>query len=243
MARTAATRRRPSTGPGRRGGKRPTPKLPKESPEKLTARAAEILRRLHTTYPGANCALHHRDPLELLVATILSAQCTDTRVNIVTRTLFEKYKTAADYAAARPGVLEREIHSTGFFRNKAKSIRGACARIAEVYGGEVPRTMDDLLTLPGVARKTANVVLGTAFGIADGIVVDTHVSRLSQRLGLSREYDPEKIERDLQARFPREEWIYAAHALIWHGRMVCAAQRPACDRCPLASVCPSAGKV
>ncbi|MCI0342025.1 MAG: endonuclease III [Planctomycetales bacterium] len=228
-------------GRGEKKGSR-VPRIPREPPEKLAARAAEILRRLHATYPGANCALTHRSPLELLVATILSAQCTDTRVNIVTKGLFEKYRTARAYAAARPGVLEREIHSTGFFRNKAKSIRGAGARIAEVYAGDVPRTMDELLTLPGVARKTANVVLGTAFGIADGVVVDTHVSRLSQRLGLSREHDPEKIERDLQRLLPRGEWIYVAHALIWHGRMVCAAQRPACERCPLADVCPSAGK-
>jgi len=183
--------------------------------------------------------LVHADPLQLLVATILSAQCTDERVNQVTPNLFRKFKTAKDFAASRPGELEALIRSTGFFNNKAKNIRGACARIAQDFGGKVPDTMDALLTLPGVARKTANVVLGTAFGKNEGIVVDTHVHRLSRRLGLTSQDDPEKIERDLVELFPRDAWTYVAHALIHHGRQVCKARKPECGRCSMNSFCPA----
>ena len=206
-------------------------------------RAWHLLRLLRKEYPAARCSLDHNSPLELLVATILSAQCTDERVNAVTAGLFRKYRTWEDYASAPEGELEREIHSTGFFRNKAKSIRGACRQIGERHGGAVPRTMDELLALPGVARKTANVVLGNAYQIPSGVVVDTHVSRLSDRLGLSRERTPEKIERDLTALVPRADWIAFPHLLIAHGRKVCKSRNPACGECVLASLCPSAGIV
>ena len=200
-----------------------------------------IVAELHRLYPEAQTALLHADPLQLLVATILSAQSTDERVNMVTRPLFGKYRTAADYAAADPAVFEREIHSTGFFRNKTKSVLGAARRLVEAYGGRVPETMEDLLTLPGVARKTANVVLGSAFGKAVGVVVDTHVQRLSFRLGLTLETDPVKIERELMARVPREEWIFLSHGLILHGRAVCVARRPRCSACALLRWCPRNG--
>jgi len=206
-------------------------------------RAREIARRLGSVYPGAHCALHHSSALELLVATILSAQCTDERVNRVTPELFRKYRTAEDYARADQATLEQEVRSTGFFRNKAKSIRGAAAALVRDHGGEVPQTMDELLKLPGVARKTANVVLGTWFRKAAGVVVDTHVRRLSQRLGLTRQEDPPKIEQDLMKILPPEEWIMFAHRLIWHGRRICGARSPRCEECALASCCPSAGKL
>jgi endonuclease-3 len=177
------------------------------------------------------------------VATILSAQCTDTRVNRITPALFGKYRTARDYAGADPGVFEREIRSAGFFRHKTRSILGAAKVLDEKYGGRGPSTMEDLLQLPGVARKTANVVLGVAFGKAEGIVVDTHVRRISRRLGLTREDDPGKIERDLMGLLPREEWIDFAHRLIWHGRRTCAARNPRCGACALAPLCPSAGRI
>jgi endonuclease-3 len=186
------------------------------------------------------CALDHRSPFELLVATILSAQCTDERVNQVTPALFARYPTPAAMAKADPADLEDLIRSTGFFRNKARSLLGAAQRLTAAYGGEVPRTMDDLLTLPGVARKTANVVLGTAFGLATGVVVDTHVSRLAGRLGLSAQKDPPKIERDLMALLPEDRWIAFSHQLIWHGRKVCQARTPRCGECTLAPLCPSA---
>jgi endonuclease-3 len=202
-------------------------------------RETEILRRLKKEYPDPECALLHENPLQLLVATILSAQCTDARVNMVTPTLFQRYRTARDYAASPPGVLEDEIRSTGFFNNKAKSIRGASARIASEFGGRVPETMDELLTLPGVARKTANVVLGTAFGKNEGVVVDTHVHRVSRRLGLTKEDLPAKIERDLMERVPKADWTWFGHALIHHGRRVCKARRPECERCVLNDLCPS----
>jgi endonuclease-3 len=202
-------------------------------------RCREIDARLEQEYPGATCALTHADPLQLLIATILSAQCTDERVNQVTPALFRRFPHAEEYLAVPQETLEGEIRSTGFFRNKAKSIRGACQRIVEVYGGEVPRTMDALLTLPGVARKTANVVLGTAFGIAEGIAVDTHVRRLSRRLGLTQHDDPEKIERDLIAMLPRDRWTGFSHRLILHGRQVCHARKPACERCTLNDLCPT----
>lgn len=216
----------------------PTPELtPDASAE---ARIGEILRRLHQAHPDATCALEHRNPLELLVATVLSAQCTDERVNKVTPDLFARYPTAADFAGADRSELEEMVRSTGFFRNKAKNIQEACTRIVHEYGGDVPADMDELLTLPGVARKTANVVLGTAFGIADGVVVDTHVKRLSNRLGLTAQSDPEKIEKDLMALVPRDAWIDVSHLLIFHGRRVCTARKPDCVNCVLRTLCPSA---
>lgn len=201
-------------------------------------RALRILRGLKKLFPEAPCALGYSNPLELLVATVLSAQCTDTRVNIVTRDLFRKYRTAADYAASPPGVLEDEIRSTGFFKNKARAIRGLAGAIAEEHGGEVPASMEALVALPGVGRKTANVVLGEGFGIASGIVVDTHVHRLSRRLGLTAEDDPVKIEKDLIALFPRKEWIDLGMRLILHGRGLCTARKPKCAECPLLADCP-----
>jgi endonuclease-3 len=203
-------------------------------------RVGRLIGLLKKEYPEARCGLDHTSPLELLVATILSAQCTDERVNIVTADLFRKYRTWEDYASASTSELERDIRSTGFFRNKAKSIQGACRRIGEQHGGRVPDSMDELLTLPGVARKTANVVLGNAYHIASGVVVDTHVSRLSERLGLSREKTAEKIERELLALVPRTDWIAFSHLLIAHGRKVCKARAPLCGECVLAKLCPSA---
>jgi endonuclease-3 len=202
-------------------------------------RCREIDRRLEEAFPSATCALSHADPLELLIATILSAQCTDERVNQVTPALFRKYPGAEAYLAVPQETLEEDIRSTGFFRNKAKSIRGACQRIVEEFGGEVPRTMAKLITLPGVARKTANVVLGTAFGLAEGIAVDTHVRRLSRRLGLTDHDQPEKIEIDLMTHLPRARWTGFSHRLILHGRQVCHARKPECPRCALSDVCPT----
>lgn len=199
-----------------------------------------ILQRLHEAYPDAECALHHRNAFELLVATILSAQCTDERVNLVTPALFARFPTPAAMAGADREELEGLIRSTGFYRNKAKNIQTAAQRIVSVYGGEVPATMDELLTLAGVARKTANVVLGVIYGIADGIVVDTHVKRLSNRLGLTTHDAPEKIERDLQQLTPPDEWINLSHLLIFHGRQVCDARKPLCANCCLNDLCPSA---
>jgi len=198
-----------------------------------------IVAALKKAYPDAHCSLDHANPLELLVATILSAQCTDERVNVVTAELFRKYRSAEDYAAAPAEELERDIHSTGFFRNKAKAIRGACEIIVGRYGGRVPETMEELLELPGVARKTANVVLGNAYGIASGVVVDTHVSRVSQRLGLTEHAQPEKIERDLAELIPRKDWILFPHLLIAHGRAVCKARTPLCESCLLLPLCPT----
>jgi endonuclease-3 len=206
-------------------------------------RVKKIIRTLARVYGEAHCALVHHNALELLVATILSAQCTDHRVNIVTASLFKKYRSAKEFAQADLRVLEQDIRSTGFFRNKAKNIQGAARRIVEKHGGEVPSTMEDLLELPGVARKTANVVLGTWFGKAAGIVVDTHVHRISRRLQLTREDDPKKIEQDLMKLLPMEEWINFSHRLIWHGRRICAARKPKCGECPIAGECPSAGKI
>ncbi|MEO6333499.1 MAG: endonuclease III [Pyrinomonadaceae bacterium] len=203
------------------------------------ARTLAIIKRLKKAYPTAHCALNHSNAFELLVATILSAQCTDERVNIVTSTLFRKYRGPGDFAAVAQEELERDIHSTGFFRNKAKSIRAASQRILDEFGGEVPRTMVEILSLAGVARKTANVVLGNAFGIKSGVVVDTHVSRLSQRLGLTQETTPEKIELDLQALVPKKHWVIFSHWLIFHGRQICQARRPKCRQCVLADICPS----
>lgn len=204
-------------------------------------RTAEIIKRFKKAYPDAHCALVHTNAFELLIATILSAQCTDVRVNIVTAELFRKYRGPADFLNVAQTELEKDIHSTGFFRNKAKNIQAACKRIIEVYGGSVPQTMEDLLTLGGVARKTANVVMGNAFGIASGVVVDTHVSRLSQRLGLSKEKTPEKIERDLEKLVPQNNWVMFPHWMIYHGRQVCDARKPKCDECTLAEICPKIG--
>jgi endonuclease-3 len=217
--------------------------MPRESKAARNERAGKIIAILEREYPEAGTRLAHADPLQLLIGTILAAQCTDNRVNIVTRDLFKKYKTAADWAAVPQATLQREIRSTGFFRNKAKSIRLATARIVEAYGGRVPDTMDDLLTLQGVARKTANVVLGSAFGKNDGIVVDTHMIRLAGRLGLTKQKDPVKIERDLMAIVPREKWTSFAHQILHHGRAVCAARKPKCPICQLNKLCPSAFKV
>jgi endonuclease-3 len=205
-------------------------------------RVRAILDGLDRAYPEANCELHHASPFQLLIATILSAQCTDQRVNMVTPDLFAKYPSPADFAAADPRELEESIRSTGFFRNKTKSIIGASKKIVEEFGGSVPHSMDELLTLPGVARKTGNVVLGTAFSIADGIVVDTHVQRLANRLGLTKHSDPKKIEKDLMAIIPRDHWIGFSHQLIWHGRRVCRARNPLCVQCNLVDLCHSKDK-
>jgi endonuclease-3 len=210
-----------------------------ESLAQRKRRTRTLIARLERAYPDAKCALDHHNPLELLVATILSAQSTDARVNIVTPTLFAKYRTAEAYAAADPKVLEEEIHSTGFFRNKTRSILGMAQALVERHQGRVPETMDALLQLPGVGRKTANVVLGNAFGKNEGVVVDTHVQRLSGLLKLSREQTPEKIERDLMTLVPREQWTLFSHLLILHGRRVCIARRPKCEACVVNRWCPS----
>jgi endonuclease-3 len=202
-------------------------------------RTLKIIARLKRGYPDATCSLNHSTPLELLVATILSAQCTDERVNLVTSQLFRKYRRSEEYYAVAQTELEQDIRSTGFFRNKAKAIQGACRIIAEKHGGRVPEDVDELLALPGVARKTANVVLGNAYGITSGIVVDTHVARLSQRLALSAEMQPEKIERDLMELVPRKDWILFSHLLIAHGRKICKARSPLCGECVIEKFCPS----
>ncbi len=205
-------------------------------------RVNEILKRLDERYPRATCALHHSSAWELLVATILSAQCTDVRVNMVTPVLFEKYPTPEAFAALQPEDLEDDIRSTGFFRNKAKSLVGAARKVVSEFGGEVPRTMDELLTIPGVARKTANVVLGTWYKIADGVVVDTHVQRISRRLELTKNTDPGKIEQDLMKVIPREKWILYSHQIIFHGRALCLARSPKCADCPLENICHAGDK-
>ncbi len=203
-------------------------------------RAARVVQRLYETYPDVECALTHRNAFELTAATILSAQCTDERVNMVTPELFQRWPTPAAMARAPMAELEDAVHSTGFFRNKAKSLQGMAERVGEVYGGEIPQAMDDLLTLPGVARKTANVVRGVIWGLADGVVVDTHVKRISALLGWTKRTAPEQVERDLVALHPEEVWIDLSHMLIHHGRQVCIARRPRCGECPLAKDCPSA---
>ena len=206
------------------------------------ARIAEILSRLDRMYPDATCALLHRNPWELLVATILSAQCTDKRVNEVTPGLFALYPTPRDFAAVKPEVLANDIRSTGFFNNKAKSIVGAAHRVVNEFGGEVPKTMAEMLSIPGAARKTANVVLGTAYGIASGVVVDTHVSRISQRLDLTKNTDPVKIEQDLIKIIHQERWILFSHQVILHGRALCMARAPECEQCDLNELCYAADK-
>ncbi|HEX6057815.1 MAG TPA: endonuclease III [Gemmatimonadaceae bacterium] len=228
------------TGPRRRApATRPRARRPRESAAARASRAAALYERLAETYPDARCALDHRTPFELLVATILSAQCTDKRVNMVTPALFAAYPTPAALAAARQEDVEEIIRSTGFFRNKAKSIIGMAGALVDRHGGEVPPEMEALIRLPGVGRKTANVVLGNAFGRNEGIVVDTHVGRLAGRLGLTRETDPVKVEEALVPLFERERWTMLAHLLIEHGRAVCDAKRPACERCAVAALCPS----
>ena len=210
-----------------------------ETPAERKARARKIVARLEQAYPDATCALHHSSPLELLVATILSAQCTDARVNMVTPHLFAKYRSAHDYAAANPKLFEKEIQSTGFFRNKTKSIIGMAQAVVERHDGQIPDTMEALTQLPGVGRKTANVILGTWFGKNEGIVVDTHVHRISRLLKLTTEDTPEKIERDLMQLIPREKWTWFGHTLIQHGRGVCIARRPKCEECVVSRWCPS----
>ena len=205
--------------------------------------SGKVVRRLKADYPDAECALNFDTPLQLMVATMLSAQCTDVRVNIVTRNLFKKYPTAAHFARVRLSTLEKAIQSTGFFRNKAKNIKAACQTLVEQHNGQVPRTMESLVVLPGIGRKTANVVLGTAYGLAAGVVVDTHVSRISRRLRLTGEQDPEKIEQNLMASLPKSEWISFSHRMIHHGRKTCAARKPLCEQCSLTKICPKVGVV
>jgi len=215
------------------------PTAPSKTVQARQDRMKRILPILKRTYPAAKCSLDHHTPLELLVATILSAQCTDDRVNIVTKSLFKRYRTAADYAKAPQEELEQAIQSTGFFRNKAKSIRAMAQALVAKHGGVVPQSMEELTALAGVGRKTANVVLGNAFGQNVGIVVDTHVSRLSQRLGLTAQKQPEKIEQDLMPIVPQKDWTLFAHLLIYHGRAVCQAKKPMCEGCPLRADCPT----
>jgi endonuclease-3 len=211
----------------------------RETKSQKKERTEQIVKLLKRAHPDAHCALNHANAFELLVATILSAQCTDERVNIVTANLFRKYRKPEDYLRVRDTELQQDIKTTGFFRNKTKSIQGACKVLIEEFKGEVPRTMEELLTLPGVARKTANVVLGVAYGIAVGIVVDTHVSRLSHRLGLTKQKDAVKIEKDLTVLVPKKDWIIFSHLLIFHGRRVCKARRPLCEECLVEKLCPS----
>jgi endonuclease-3 len=215
--------------------------MPRETKEAKAARVQKIIGALKRAYPDSHCELNFSNPLELLIATILSAQCTDKRVNIVTADLFKKYRSAADYAAAPLAKLEQEIKTTGFFRNKAKSIKKCCAAIVAQHGGRVPRTMEELTELGGVGRKTANVVLGNAFNINVGVVVDTHVARLSQRLGLTKEKDPQKIEIELMRLVPQKDWTMLSHWLIWHGRRRCFARNPDCENCEIKALCPRIG--
>jgi len=234
------------------GKPNPTPKFPAKKPvtkakpkgadSTSPERVQEILKRLDQSYADVTCALTHNDAWELLVATILSAQSTDVNVNKVTPVIFKKYPTVQDFAALQPEELEPDVRSTGFFRNKSKSVVGAAKKIVSDFGGKVPETMDELLTLPGVARKTANVVLGTWFKRNDGVVVDTHVQRLSRRLELTKQEDPKKIELDLMAIIPREKWTLFSHQLIWHGRKLCLARSPKCAQCPLENICHAADK-
>ena len=214
--------------------------MPKrENSEELKTRVREVIRQLKRAYPHAKCSLNHSNPFELLVATILSAQCTDERVNMVTADLFRKYKKPEDYLKVSPRELEKDIQSTGFFRNKTKSIQGTSKLLTEEYGGAVPHTMEELLELPGVARKTANVVLGNAFEIKSGVVVDTHVTRLSHRLDFTQQKTAEKIEQDLVEIVPKKDWVIFSHLLIAHGRKICKARTPLCDQCPVEKKCPS----
>ena len=217
--------------------------MPRETAQAKAARIRKIIAGLQKTYPGAHCELNFSNPLELLIAVILSAQCTDKRVNLVTAELFRKYRTAADYANADRAELEQAIKTTGFFRNKAKNIQACCRKLVELHGGQLPRTMEELTQLDGVGRKTANVVLGNAFNLNIGIVVDTHVTRLASRLGLTRHTNAEKIEPDLMPLVPQDQWTLFSHWLIWHGRRRCFARKPDCAGCEIKKLCPSAGKV
>jgi endonuclease-3 len=214
-----------------------TGSLTRESP--IDERAPEIIKRLSKAHPDAHVALNFTNPLECLVATILSAQCTDERVNIVTATLFKKYRKPQDYLKVPVQELAADIKPTGFFNQKTKSVRGACERIVTVYGGTVPNTMEDLITLPGVARKTANIVLGNSYGVVEGIAVDTHVRRVGERLGFTSEKDPDKIEQDLMRLIPRKRWFDFTYVIIDHGRGTCVARKPRCDECPVSDLCPS----
>jgi endonuclease III len=229
----ASAKSKTAKGGSLRGGT-PDPTNPK--------RVAAILQKLDEAYPGATCELKHANPFQLLISTILSAQCTDVRVNQVTETLYKKYPNPEAFAYANPSDLEQEIRPTGFFRNKTKSVMGASKAVVEKFAGEVPRTMEEILTLPGVARKTGNVVLGTAYGIAAGVVVDTHVQRLSNRLELTRNQEPKKIEQDLMKVIPQNKWIPFSHQLIWHGRRVCISRKPKCAICNLEKICNSSDK-
>lgn len=213
---------------------------PQETVAQKQVRTRQVIERLKATYPDARCSLDYTSPLELLVATVLSAQCTDERVNVVTRALFKKYRRARDYAEAPAGELEEDIRSTGFYRNKAKALRACCAELVQRYEGDVPADLAVLVQLPGIGRKTANVILGNAFDMAEGIVVDTHVRRLAGRLGWSQQTDPEKIECDLMTLVPREDWIMVSHLLISHGRKICTARAPKCVVCPVNDLCPAA---
>jgi endonuclease-3 len=217
--------------------------MSRETSDAKSARLKKIIAALQRAYPDAHCELNHTSPLELLIATILSAQCTDKRVNIVTKELFKKYRAAADYADAPLAELEQAIKTAGFFRNKAKNIQACCRKLVERHGGQVPRTMEELIQLDGVGRKTANVVLGNAFDINIGVVVDTHVTRLANRLGLTKQQDAVKIEPELMTLVPQKQWTLFSHWLIWHGRRRCIARRPDCENCEIKSLCPSAGKV
>lgn len=214
--------------------------MPRETAKAKAARAKKILAGLQKAYPDAHCELNYKSPLELLIATILSAQCTDKRVNLVTANLFKKYRSAADYAGADPAELEQDIRTTGFYRNKAKNIQACCRKLVQRHGQEVPRTMEELTGLDGVGRKTANVVLGNAFHLNHGVVVDTHVTRLSQRLGLTNQESPEKIEPELMKLVPQAQWTLFSHWLIWHGRRRCFARKPDCQHCEIRGLCPSA---
>ena len=215
--------------------------MPRETSEAKTARLGKIIAGFQKTYPDAHCELTYANPLQLLVSVILSAQCTDKRVNIVTEKLFGKYRSADDFARAEIVELENDVRSTGFYRNKARNIKAAFRDIVEKHGGKVPQTMEELIQLPGVGRKTANVVLGNAFGINVGVVVDTHVARLSHRLGLTQHRAPEKIERELMALVPRKQWALFSHWLIWHGRRRCIARKPDCANCEVQKLCPQIG--
>jgi endonuclease III len=250
MARTNQPKTKPAS---LRASKAKAPKAPRTGTPKRNKgkglgrgtdprRVAAIIQKLDQAYPNATCELRHENAFQLLIATILSAQCTDVRVNQVTATLFKDYPNPEAFAYANPSALEQAIRPTGFFRNKTKSIMGASKEIVEKFGGKVPRTMEEILTLPGVARKTANVVLGTAYGIPSGVVVDTHVQRLSNRLDLSRNEDPKKIEQDLTKVIPQDHWIQFSHQLIWHGRRVCVARKPKCFECNLEKICYSGDK-
>jgi len=215
--------------------------VPARSSDLLASRTRQIISKLKKTYPDAHCELYHSNPLQLLIATILSAQCTDARVNQVTPALFARCQTAKDFTDIPVSELEDLVRTTGFFRSKAKSIRGCAAGLVKDHGGEVPRTMEHLHQLPGVGRKTANVVLGNAFSLAEGVVVDTHVGRLSRRMGLTRQHDPVKVEQALVKIVPKADWTLFSHLLIWHGRRRCSARKPDCARCEIASLCPKRG--